>query len=49
MSSSCCSMPPKKSGVEGGDSDLEEQAKVTAEVERLRQSVLDIIEDRSDT
>ena len=42
-------MPPKKGGEEGGDSDLEEQEKLTAEVERMRQSVLDIIEDRSTT
>ena len=43
-------MPPKKSSdgdLEEGD--LGEQAKLTAEVQRLRQSVLDIIEDRSAT
>ena len=42
-------MPPKKIGDGLEDSDVEEQARLAAEVERLRQSVLDIIEDRSET
>ena len=46
-------MPPKKSGDQSGESEMDEQvrleAEALAEVERLRQGVIDIIEDRSTT